>query len=199
MAIRSIVTLPDPKLKLRSSPVDIVDASMQGLIDDMFETMYDAPGIGLAAVQIGVMQRLIVIDTAKEKEPPAPLVLINPEVVWSSEEMSSYEEGCLSIPDYYEEVVRPERVRVRFIDRVGKPQETETGGLLATVIQHEIDHLDGVLFVDHISKLKRDRITRKFQKAARLAREEGRAFNAREGERSAAPERAPPRRSTAAT
>jgi peptide deformylase len=198
MALRPILTLPDPKLRLASEPVPSVDASMRGLIDDMFETMYDAPGIGLAAVQIGVLQRLIVIDTAKQDETPAPLVLINPEITWKSEELSSYEEGCLSIPDYYEEVRRPERIRVKFLDRDGTPQEIEADGLLATVVQHEVDHLDGVLFVDHISKLKRDRVIRKFQKAARLARDEGRPFNPREGERPEPPERTPPRRSSAA-
>ena len=196
MALRPILTLPDPKLRQHAAPIEAVNASVRALVDDMFETMYDAPGIGLAAVQIGVMQRLVVIDTAKEDAPRTPLVLVNPEIVWSSEEMSSYEEGCLSIPDYYEEVKRPERVRVTFLDRDGEAQTLEAEGILATVIQHEVDHLNGVLFVDHISKLKRDRVVRKFQKAARIARDENRPFNPREGERPAPPERAPPRRAT---
>ncbi len=198
MAIRPVVTLPDAKLRLVSKPVETVDDTIRVLLDDMLETMYDAPGIGLAAVQIGELRRLVVIDTAKEDAPKTPLFLINPEIVWKSEELSTYEEGCLSIPDYYEEVQRPERVRVRFLDRDGKAQEIEADGILATVIQHEIDHLDGVLFVDHISRLKRERVIKKFEKAARLAREEGRPFNPREGERPAPPERSAPRRSTSA-
>jgi peptide deformylase len=193
MAIRPVITLPDSKLRLASAPVTTVDASIRALLDDMLETMYDAPGIGLAAVQIGVMQRLVTIDTAKQEEPRNPLFLVNPEVTWRSEATSVYEEGCLSIPEYYEEVTRPEKVRVRFLDRDGNPQEIEADGILATVVQHEIDHLDGVLFVDHISKLKRDRVIRKFQKAARMARENGMPFNPREGDRPA------PRRTTAAT
>ena len=197
MAIRPVITLPDAKLRLRSAPVDHVDDSVRTLLDDMLETMYDAPGIGLAAVQIGVMKRLVVLDTAKQDQTPTPMVLVNPEMLWRSDETSTYEEGCLSIPDEYYEVVRPERIRVRFLDRDGNPQEIEADGILATVIQHEIDHLDGLLFVDHISKLKRDRVIRKFEKAARLAREEGRPFAPREGDRPARPDRAPPRRSTA--
>ena len=199
MSIRPVVTLPDAKLRLVSRPVDAVDNEVRATLDDMIETMYDAPGIGLAAVQIGDLRRLVVVDIAKEDSPKTPLFLVNPEIVWSSEERSIYEEGCLSIPDYYEEVERPERVRVRFLDRDGKPQEIEADGILATVIQHEIDHLDGVLFVDHISKLKRDRVIKKFAKAARIAREEGRAFNPREGERPARPERSAPRHSEASS
>jgi peptide deformylase len=135
----------------------------------MLETMYEAPGIGLAAIQIGVPQRLITMDLAKKEGPPNPLVFINPEVVWSSEEKSTYEEGCLSIPEYYEEVERPAKVRVRFTDLDGKVHEEEAEGLFATCIQHEIDHLNGVLFVDHLSKLKRDRVLKKFTKAAKRA------------------------------
>ncbi len=198
MAVRAILTLPDPKLRLVASPIERVDDAVRGLFDDMLETMYDAPGIGLAAVQIGIMQRLIVVDTAKQDEPRQPICLANPTLVWSSPEESIYEEGCLSIPDYYEEVQRPERVRVSFLDREGAPQEIEADGLLATVLQHEIDHLDGVLFVDHLSKLKRDRVQRKFEKAARMARDEGRAFNPRGGERPAPPERKAPRRASEA-
>lgn len=193
MALLSIITLPDPKLRQPSAVVTTVDAALRALMDDMLETMYEAPGIGLAAVQIGVMQRVVVVDTAKQDEVRNPICLVNPEVVWRSEELSGYEEGCLSIPDHYEEVVRPERVRVRYLDREGASRDIDADGLLATVLQHEIDHLNGVLFTDHISRLKRDRITRKFEKAARLAREEGRLFNPRSGDRPDPPERKPRR------
>jgi peptide deformylase len=131
--------------------------------------MHDAPGVGLAAIQVAEPIRLLVVDTAKKEEPPDPQVFINPEIVWSSEERSTYEEGCLSIPEYYAEVERPASVRARALDREGKEREILAEGLLATVLQHEIDHLDGVLFIDHISKLKRDRVIKKFQKAAKRA------------------------------
>ena len=167
MALRPILILPDPHLRLVCAPVLNVDDGLRRLMDDMVETMHDAPGIGLAASQIGVMKRLVVIDLAKKDEPPQPQYFVNPEIVWSSEEKSTYEEGCLSIPEYYEEVERPASVRVRFLDRDGAPQEILAEGLLATAIQHEIDHLDGVLFIDHISKLKRDRVTKKFVKQAK--------------------------------
>jgi len=133
----------------------------------MFETMYKAPGVGLAAIQIGVAQRIVTVDTAKKDEPKQPQVFINPEIVWTSEEKNTYEEGCLSIPEYYEEVERPSEVKVRFMDLQGKAQEVAAEGLLATVLQHEIDHINGVLFIDHISKLKRDRVIKKFAKAAK--------------------------------
>jgi peptide deformylase len=168
MTIRPIICIPDPRLKQVSAPVGKVDDSIRQLMDDMLETMYDAPGIGLAAIQIAVPKRVIVIDTAKrENEDAHPLFFADPEIVWSSEEMVACQEGCLSIPDYYEDVERPARVRVRFLDRDGKAQEIEADGILATCIQHEIDHLNGVLFIDHLSKLKRDRVTKKFAKAAR--------------------------------
>ncbi len=167
MALRPILILPDPRLRVVCEPVRAVDDALRALMDDMVETMHDAPGIGLAASQIGEPQRVVVIDLAKKDEPPQPLFLANPEIVWSSEERSTYEEGCLSIPEYYEEVERPASVRVRFLDRDGRPQEILAEGLLATAIQHEIDHLDGVLFIDHISKLKRDRVTKKFIKQAK--------------------------------
>ena len=167
MALRPILILPDPHLRLVCAPVLSVDDGLRQLMDDMVETMHDAPGIGLAASQIGVMKRLVVIDLAKKDEPPQPQYFVNPEIVWSSEEKSIYEEGCLSIPEYYEEVERPASVRVRFLDRDGAPQEILAEGLLATAIQHEFDHLDGVLFIDHISKLKRDRVTKKFIKQAK--------------------------------
>jgi len=167
MTIRPILVIPDPRLKQPSEPVEVVTDDIRRLADDMLETMYDAPGIGLAAVQIGVMKRILVLDVSREGEEKRPMVFINPEIVWSSEETSTYEEGCLSIPEYYEEVERPARVRVRYVDRDGKAQEIEADGLLATCLQHEIDHLDGVLFLDHLSKLKRDRVMKKFSKVAR--------------------------------
>ena len=167
MAIRDILVLPDKRLRLVSEPVKALDKDVKALIEDMFETMYAAPGIGLAAIQIGVPRRVVTIDLAKKEEPPQPEVFINPEIVWSAEEKSVYEEGCLSIPEYYEEVERPVSVKVKYLDREAKPQEIEATGLLATCLQHEIDHLNGVLFIDHISKLKRDMVIRKFTKAAK--------------------------------
>ena len=167
MSIKPLVILPDPVLRLVSKPVERVGAPLLKLADDMFETMYDAPGIGLAAIQVGEPLRLLVIDLAKEGEEPAPQVFINPEILEKSDERSVYEEGCLSIPDYYAEVERPAKVRVRHLDRDGKEQEVEADGLLATCLQHEIDHLNGVLFIDHISKLKRDMVVKKFKKLAK--------------------------------
>ena len=167
MSIKPLIILPDPKLRLLSAPVERVDASLRKFADDMLDTMYDAPGIGLAAIQVGEPVRMLVIDLAKEGEPKAPQVFINPEILESSDERSVYEEGCLSIPDYYAEVERPARVRVKFIDLDGKQQEVEADGVLATCLQHEIDHLNGVLFIDHISKLKRDMVVRKFKKLAK--------------------------------
>jgi peptide deformylase len=165
MAKRDMLIIPDKRLRLKSEPVGAIDKEVRALIDDMFETMYDAPGIGLAAIQIGVPKRLITMDLAKKDEPKAPQVFINPEISWAADEKATYEEGCLSIPEYYEEVERPNAVRVKFLDREGKPQELEASGLLATCLQHEIDHINGVLFIDHISKLKRDIIVKKFKKA----------------------------------
>ena len=167
MALREIIVLPDKRLRLVSEPVKAVNAQLRALVDDMFETMYEAPGVGLAAIQIGVPQRVVTVDTAKKDEPKAPQVFINPEVIWSSEEKGTYEEGCLSIPEYYEEVERPARVKVRYTDLDGKTHEIEANGMLATVLQHEIDHINGILFIDHISKLKRDRVIKKFAKAAK--------------------------------
>ena len=171
MALRHIITLPDPKLRLVSDPIERIDDPMRKLIDDMIETMHDAPGIGLAAIQIAEAIRLLVVDIAKKEEPPRPQVFVNPEVLWRSDERSVYEEGCLSIPEYYAEVERPASVRVRALDRDGQVREVIAEGLLATVLQHEIDHLDGILFIDHISKLKRDRVIKKFHKAAKRAGE----------------------------
>ncbi|HEY1864807.1 MAG TPA: peptide deformylase [Roseiarcus sp.] len=169
MALRPIIILPDPKLRLISKKIERVDDDLRRLIDDMIETMHDAPGVGLAAIQVAEPIRLLVVDTAKKEEAPNPQVFINPEIVWSSEELSTYEEGCLSIPEYYAEVERPASVRARALDPEGKEREVPAEGLLATVLQHEIDHLNGVLFIDHISKLKRDRVIKKFQKAAKRA------------------------------
>jgi peptide deformylase len=167
MAIRPLVILPDPRLRLESEPVDKITDEVRTLARDMLDTMYDAPGVGLAAIQIGVPKRLVVMDTSKKEEERRPVVLVNPEITWASEETGVYEEGCLSIPEYYEEVERPARVRFRYTDLEGKAVEMEAEGLLATCIQHEIDHLDGVLFIDHLSKLKRDRVVKKFSKAAK--------------------------------
>jgi peptide deformylase len=171
MTVRPIIMLPDEKfLRQVSKPVKAVDAEARTIFDDMLETMYKAPGIGLAAVQIGVPRRLIVMDVAREGEGKRPLFLANPEVTWASEELGEYEEGCLSIPEFYEMVQRPREVKVRFLDRQGEPLEMAASGLLATCLQHEIDHLNGILFIDHISKLKRDRVVKKFQKAQKLGK-----------------------------
>jgi len=172
MATRTILTLPNPRLRLVSKPVGKVDATIRKLVEDMFETMYGAPGIGLAAVQVGVPRRVVTMDLAKKDEPRNPKVYINPEILWASEERSTYEEGCLSIPEYYEEVERPAQVKVRYTDLDGNVQEVEANGLLATCLQHEVDHLNGVLFIDHISKLKRSRVIKKFAKAAKRESEE---------------------------
>ncbi|WP_439625606.1 peptide deformylase [Shinella sp.] len=168
MTIKPLIILPDPILRQVSKPIETVDSEVKKLADDMLETMYDAPGIGLAAIQIGVARRMLVLDVSKDGEDKAPLVFINPEVVTSSDTRSVYEEGCLSIPDYYAEVERPAAITVKHLDRDGKEQLTEADGLLATCLQHEIDHLNGVLFIDHISKLKREIVIRKFTKAAKL-------------------------------
>ncbi|MEL6111873.1 MAG: peptide deformylase [Pseudomonadota bacterium] len=169
MPIRPILTAPDPRLRQVSKPVDTVDDAVRTLMDDMLETMYDAPGIGLAAIQIGVPVRVIVMDLAGEGEPPAPLYFVNPEILDPADTLASYEEGCLSVPDYFESVDRPATCRVQYLDYHGAPQEIEADGLLATCIQHEMDHLEGVLFIDHLSRLKRDRILKKIKKDQKLA------------------------------
>jgi peptide deformylase len=171
MAVREILVLPDKRLRLVSKPVARIDSATRALVEDMFETMYDAPGIGLAAVQIGVPKRIVTMDLSKKEGETNPRVFINPEIVWSSDDKSIYEEGCLSIPEVHEDVQRPARVKVKFLDLDGERHEEEAHGLYATCIQHEIDHLNGVLFIDHISKLKRDRIIKKFSKAAKRAAE----------------------------
>jgi len=167
MAVREIIKIPDKRLKLVSEPIKRVDAGVRKLVDEMFETMYAAPGIGLAAIQIGVPKRVVTMDLSKKESEHQPQVFINPEIIWKSEEKATREEGCLSIPDYYEEVERPAEVKVRYLDLDGKPHEIEAKGLLATCLQHEVDHINGVLFIDHLSKLKRDRVIKKFTKAAK--------------------------------
>jgi peptide deformylase len=172
MAIRPLVILPDSMLRKVSAPIGDITPEIRKLAEDMLETMYDAPGIGLAAIQIGEPVRLVTLDVSKkaeegEEQAREPMVLINPEVTWRSEELSSYEEGCLSIPEYYEEVERPARVKIAYRDLDGTAQEIEADGLLATCLQHEIDHLNGVLFIDYLSRLKRERVTKRFAKAAK--------------------------------
>ncbi|WP_254492713.1 peptide deformylase [Bartonella sp. B1099] len=167
MSMRSLVTLPDPILREVSKPIEHVDATLQKLADDMLETMYCAKGIGLAAIQIGIPLRILVMDVSPNEEPKNPFVIINPEILWLSEERNIYKEGCLSIPDYFAEVERPKRLRVRYQNREGKQTEIEADDLLATCLQHEMDHLDGRLFIDYISKIKRDMVIRKFKKRAK--------------------------------
>jgi len=191
MSVKPIITIPDPILRQASKPVERVDDELRLLLDDMLETMYDAPGIGLAAIQIGIPLRIVTVDVGErsideksaavdaddieedaesgesQDEPPLtpnPLFLINPEIITRSDQRSVYEEGCLSIPEFYAEVERPAICRIKYLDRAGKLQELEADDILATCIQHEIDHLDGTLFIDHISKLKRDRVVKKFTK-----------------------------------
>ncbi len=173
MTIRPLVILPDTRLRLRSEPVGSVTGEVRQLAQDMLETMYDAPGVGLAAIQVGVPKRIITMDVSKSENERNPMVLIDPEITWVSEEMRVYEEGCLSIPEYYEEVERPDRIRFRYTDLDGNLVERDADGLMATCVQHEIDHLNGVLFIDHISKLKRDRVITKFRKAAKREAQAG--------------------------
>ena len=169
MARLPILTAPDPRLKAKAKPVERVDDGVRQLMDDMLETMYVAPGIGLAAPQVGVSKRVIVLDLAKENEPRAPLKLANPEIVWVSDEDAVFEEGCLSVPEHYAEVARPAAVRIRYLDYENETREMEASGLLATCLQHEIDHLDGVLFIDRLTALKRNIILRKLLKAKKAA------------------------------
>jgi peptide deformylase len=172
MAVRPLIILPDPLLKRVSAPVEAVTGEIRDLMDEMLETMYAAPGIGLAAIQIGVPKRVVVMDLVKDEDKPKdPQFFVNPEILSASEETAEYEEGCLSIPEVFENVTRPKAVRIRYLDRNGLVQERDCEGLMATCIQHEIDHLNGVLFIDHISRLKRDRVVKKFAKAAKLSRE----------------------------
>jgi peptide deformylase len=170
MAQLQILEFPDPRLRTHAQPVTEVDAALRTLIDDMFETMYAAPGIGLAAIQVGIPKRILVIDLQDPEEEDGepvrrPMTFINPEILRSAETIVPYQEGCLSVPDQYAEVERPDSIRARWLDRDGKPHEEELDGLLATCLQHEMDHLEGILFIDHLSRLKRDMILRKLAKA----------------------------------
>lgn len=168
MAIRPVLTAPDPRLKTVSEPVEKVDGELRTLIDDMIETMYDADGIGLAAIQVGVPKRMLVMDIDQRDGKKNPRVFINPVITWASDEMAVNEEGCLSIPEIWDEVERPARIKAEYLDRDGKKQELEADGLLAVCLQHEMDHLEGILFVDHLSKLKRSMAMKKLQKAKKL-------------------------------
>jgi len=169
MTIRPILTAPDPRLREVSKPVECVDDDLRALMDDMLETMYDAPGIGLAAIQVGVPKRVIVMDLAGEGEEPEPRYFVNPEILNPSDDTKPYEEGCLSVPDFYDEVERPAQCTVKYLDYDGNEQILEAEGLLAVCIQHEMDHLEGVLFIDHLSRLKRERILKKLKKEQKLA------------------------------
>jgi peptide deformylase len=167
MALREILTVPNPVLKQVSTPVERVDDDLRQLMDDMLETMYAAPGIGLAAIQVGVPRQVIVMDLARQDEPPEPRFFVNPEILWASDETAPYEEGCLSVPEVYDEVDRPARVKLRYLDYNGQEVVEEAEGLFAVCIQHEMDHLKGVLFIDHLSRLKRDRAVARVRKLAR--------------------------------
>lgn len=169
MALLPVLIAPDPRLKIKAKRVAQVDSTVRQLMDDMLETMYVAPGIGLAAPQVGEALRIIVADVAREEEEKQPLRMANPEILWRSEELATYNEGCLSLPEHYADVTRPASIRVRYLDHENEIREMTAEGLLATVIQHEMDHLEGVLFVDHISPLKRNIILRKLAKTKRLA------------------------------
>jgi peptide deformylase len=169
MAIRPILVLPDARLRAVADPIDAVDDDIKALAKDMLDTMYDAPGIGLAAPQIGVMKRIVVMDLAKEGDKPEPLVLINPEITKFSDVVQTTEEGCLSIPELYYDVERPDAVTVKYTDLDGNEVVKDADGKLAVCIQHELDHLDGVLYIDYLSRLKRDRVIKKFDKAAKRA------------------------------
>jgi peptide deformylase len=167
MAVRRILIAPHPLLKLKARPVETVDDEIRRLMDDMLETMYRAPGIGLAAPQVGVSLRVVVVDLAKKDEPPAPLRLVNPEITWRSEEQVVMEEGCLSLPEQFAELARPAAIRLAYRDEQGEPRSLEADGMLARCLQHEVDHLDGILFVDRLSPLKRNMIMRKLAKSQR--------------------------------
>lgn len=169
MTIRPILTAPDPRLQTVSKDVEAVTDEIRTLIDDMADTMYDAPGIGLAAIQIGAPVRVLVIDVDQKDGAKNPRAFINPKITWASDEMASYEEGCLSVPEIWDDVERPARVRCDYLDRDGKPQTLEADGLLATCLQHEMDHLNGILFIDHLSRLKRGMAIKKLTKAKKLA------------------------------
>jgi peptide deformylase len=170
MALLPIITAPDPRLKIQAKPVAKVDAKVRRLMDDMLETMYDAPGIGLAAPQIGELRRVIVLDIDREDLKTGQILMANPEIIEASDEDATYEEGCLSVPEIYDEVERPAQVKIKYLDYDGQAHEEVADGLFAVCIQHEMDHLEGVLFIDYLSRLKRDRVLKKFQKAEKLAK-----------------------------
>jgi peptide deformylase len=167
MAILPILTIPDPILRKKAKPIERVDVKLRRLVDDMLATMYEAPGIGLAAPQLGILRRLIVMDPAKDEAPKSPIVMVNPEILERSQEMRVHDEGCLSIPDFTAEIERPAKTRVSYVDPQGKKKEAELEGIWSTLVQHEIDHLNGVLFIDYLSRLKRDMVVRKFTKQKR--------------------------------
>ena len=169
MAVLPIITAPDPRLKLKARAVARVDAEVRALMDDMIETMYAAPGIGLAAIQVGEPVRVIVMDLDHRDGERAPRYFVNPEILWASDETQPYEEGCLSVPDIYDEVERPAQVKLRYMNYLGETIEEDAEGIFAVCIQHEMDHLDGVLFIDHLSRLKRERAVSKVKKATREA------------------------------
>ncbi len=170
MATRPILILPDPRLRAVADPIDTIDADIKTLAQDMLDTMYEAPGIGLAAPQIGELKRIVVMDLSKDDEPKAPIVMINPEILKFSEDTVVTEEGCLSIPELYYDVERPAEVTVRYTDLDGKEQQMEAADRFAICVQHELDHLDGVMYIDYLSRLKRDRVLKKFQKAEKFAK-----------------------------
>ncbi|WP_417517086.1 peptide deformylase [Minwuia sp.] len=168
MALLPIITAPDPRLRVKSEPVETVDDDLRTLMDDMLQTMYDAPGVGLSAIQVGVAKRVMVVDCADDREDPQPIYLVNPVIREASDDLRAYEEGCLSLPEQYAEVDRHDRITVDYLDRDGAPQSLEADGLLSTCIQHEMDHFEGILFVDHISALKRAMIMKRLKKAKKL-------------------------------
>jgi peptide deformylase len=169
MAIREILVVPNPVLKQVSARVETVTDELRALMDDMLETMYAAPGIGLAAIQVGVPQRVIVMDLARDGEEPQPRHFVNPEILWASEDTAPYEEGCLSVPEIYDEVERPSQVKLKYLNYQGEEVVEDAEGLFAVCIQHEMDHLDGVLFIDHLSRLKREQAIKKVKKQVKAA------------------------------
>ena len=169
MALLSIIVAPDLRLKVTTEPVEDVDDDLRAFLDDMLETMYAADGIGLAAPQVGDTRSVVVVDVGRKEDDPMPVKMINPQIIWHSEDEGPHEEGCLSLPNHFAEVVRPDSIRVKYLDENGAEQELEANGVLATCIQHEMDHLKGILFVDHVSSIKRNMILRKLKKAKKQA------------------------------